>query len=294
MKIVVTGSLGHISKPLAIDLVEKGHEVIVISSNSDRQSDIEKIGAKAAIGSLEDVDFIAKTFTAADAVYCMIPPNSNVENQLKYYQTIGNNYKDAIEKSGVKRVVHLSSWGANQSEGTGIILGSNAVETILNNLESAKVTNLRATSLMYNLYSFLPIIKHAGMISANYGEDDKIAWVHPNDIAVAAAEELVKIDNINNIRYVSSDEKTANESAKIIGEAIGKPDLKWHLITDEEQKQNLMNYGLNENIASGVTDLYRSIHNGVLAEDYNKNKPQLSPTKLEEFAKEFAAVYQKK
>lgn len=132
------------------------------------------------------------------------------------------------------------------------------------------------------------------MISANYGEDDKIAWVHPNDIAVAAAEELVKIDNINNIRYVSSDEKTANESAKIIGEAIGKPDLKWHLITDEEQKQNLMNYGLNENIASGVTDLYRSIHNGVLAEDYNKNKPQLSPTKLEEFAKEFAAVYQKK
>ncbi len=37
MKIVVTGSLGHISKPLTIELVQKMHTVTVISSNPERQ-----------------------------------------------------------------------------------------------------------------------------------------------------------------------------------------------------------------------------------------------------------------
>ena len=52
MKIIITGSLGHISKPLAQELVQKGHAVTVISSNPDKQKDIEAIGAIAAIGSV--------------------------------------------------------------------------------------------------------------------------------------------------------------------------------------------------------------------------------------------------
>ena len=45
MKIIITGSLGHISKPLAKELVEKGHAVTVISSNPDKQTAIEAMGA---------------------------------------------------------------------------------------------------------------------------------------------------------------------------------------------------------------------------------------------------------
>lgn len=50
MKIVIAGSLGHISKPLAEILLQKGHLVTVVSSNSEKQIDIEALGAKAAIG----------------------------------------------------------------------------------------------------------------------------------------------------------------------------------------------------------------------------------------------------
>ena len=59
MNIVVTGSLGHISKPLTKDLLQKGHSVTVISSKPERQKDIEAIGAKAAIGTMEDVHFLS-------------------------------------------------------------------------------------------------------------------------------------------------------------------------------------------------------------------------------------------
>lgn len=74
MKIVITGSLGHISKPLAEQLLKKGHPVTVISSKPEKKNEIESLGATAAIGSIEDISFLSRTFTAADAVYTMLPP----------------------------------------------------------------------------------------------------------------------------------------------------------------------------------------------------------------------------
>ncbi len=62
MKIIVTGSLGHISKPLTQELVQKGHSITVISSKTERKNEIEKIGANTAIGSIDDADFLTKTF----------------------------------------------------------------------------------------------------------------------------------------------------------------------------------------------------------------------------------------
>lgn len=293
MKIIVTGSLGYMSKPLSEQLIKEGHAVTVVSSSENRKKEIEGLGAKAAIGSLEDAAFVTETFNGADAVYCMVPPNFAAIDQLAYHTKIANNYKDAISKNGIRRVVHLSSWGAHLNEGTGLILGSHHVEQILESLEGVAITYLRAGSLMYNMYSFSGMIKNAGMIAANYGGDDKIAWVHPNDIATVAAEELIKTGDTQKVRYGASDEKTANESAEIIGAAIGKPGLQWKLITDEQEKENLLKHGVPEPIANNIVDLYRSIHNGKLGEDYVKNEPELGKTKLEDFAKEFAAAYEK-
>ena len=84
MKIVLTGSLGNIS-PLAIALVQQGHAVTVISSKPDKQPEIEALGATAAIGKVEDVDFLAATFTGADAAYLMVPPHFAVVDSRAYH-----------------------------------------------------------------------------------------------------------------------------------------------------------------------------------------------------------------
>src|SRR6266481_9738074 len=100
MKITITGSLGNISKPLARELVQKGHLVTVISSKSEKQKDIEALGATAAIGSIEDVKFLTATFTGADAVYCMVPPANLFDHNLDLmadWRGIGNNYAQAIQ-----------------------------------------------------------------------------------------------------------------------------------------------------------------------------------------------------
>ncbi len=52
MNIVITGSLGNISRPLAEELIQKGHSVTVISSRPVMKRDIGALGAKPAIGNL--------------------------------------------------------------------------------------------------------------------------------------------------------------------------------------------------------------------------------------------------
>ncbi len=47
MKITVTGSLGHISRPLAQILVKAGHQVTVVSSKKEKTAEIQALGRKA-------------------------------------------------------------------------------------------------------------------------------------------------------------------------------------------------------------------------------------------------------
>ena len=71
MNIVLTGSLGNIGKPLTQELLQQGHTVTVISSHAGRKEEIEALGAKAAIGTMLDADFLTATFRGADIVYLM-------------------------------------------------------------------------------------------------------------------------------------------------------------------------------------------------------------------------------
>jgi uncharacterized protein YbjT (DUF2867 family) len=125
MNIVITGSLGNIGKPLTIDLVQKGHNVTVITSKPDRQSTIEALGATAAVGTFLDVNFLSQTFNGADVIYLMEAwegIGSIFDKDVDFvaaFERIGNNYKTAVEKAGVKRLVHLSSIGAHTHQGTG-------------------------------------------------------------------------------------------------------------------------------------------------------------------------------
>ncbi len=298
MKVLVTGSLGNISKPLTKELVQKGHQVTVISSNKQKQKDIEAFGAKSAIGSLEDVEFLAASLTGADAVYCMVPPNNYFDpnlDLLAYYRRLGNNYAQAIGQSGVKRVVNLSSIGAHLDRGSGILLGAHNVEKILNELSSdVAITHIRPTSFYYNLFGYVDTIKSDGSIVANYGADDQIPWVSPIDIAAVIAEEIVTPLVGRKVRYVASEELTGNETARILGAAIGKPDLKWIIITNQQMLSGLEAAGMNPQIAGGLVEMYASLHSGLLAEDYYRNKPTvMGKVKLTDFAKEFAAAFEK-
>ncbi|SEV89580.1 Nucleoside-diphosphate-sugar epimerase [Chitinophaga sp. YR573] len=308
MKIIITGSLGNISKPLTEILVAQGHTVTVISSDSKKQDAIEKLGAKPAIGSISDVAFLSETFKGADAVYAMIPL-SFTEPDLGYYlRQTAQNYVQALKDTGIKRVVVMSGWAAD-------LLRSENVEDVFDGL-AASLTIMRPASFYTNFYQSMNLIKGKGLIGkfltlrysglwalltgrtgllmGNYGGDDRTVFVSPKDIADAVAEELLLHPEKTTIRYVGSEEMTCNEAARIIGIAVGKPWLKWVLLSDKEMLQGLKAAKVPEKLAETLVEMQSIVHSGKTLANFHRNHPKMGKIKLADFAKEFAEVYYNK
>jgi len=289
MKITITGSLGNISKPLAKQLIKAGHQLTIISSNAEKVAAIEALGATAAIGLVTDVDFLTKAFTGADAVYTMVPPNFGASNYREYVGSIGKNYAEAVAKAGVSRVVNLSSIGAHLNAGTGPIAGNHDVELELNKLSNVAVKHLRAPFFYVNFLSNIDMIRHMGILGANYPATARLVMVHPEDIAAVAAEELLQEFTGKSVRYLVSDDRTLGPIATVLGTAIGKPELPWVEFTDEQALNGMLQNGLPPEIARNFVEMGTAIRSGVLWEDYDQNKPKVKGSiNLEAFAEEFA------
>ncbi len=302
MNLVMTGSLGHVGRPLVAQLVHKKHNVTVVTSKPERKAEIEAMGAKASVGSVEDRAFLSTAFQGADAVFLLIAPGGAfVDHELDIgakFRLITENFSAAIEAAGIRSVVYLSSIGAHLGSDNGLLKFHHAAEGILDKLAKVSLVVLRPAGFYTNLFGYLPTIKSQGMIFSGYG-DKKGPWVSPLDIAEAAAEELEALGagpvqaGSRKVRYVASEELSGQEVARILGQAIGKPELKWAIVPDQQLKQGMVGAGMPAFIAEAMVEMQASQRSGKLYEDYHRSRPVLGRVKLAEFAKEFAAVYSK-
>ena len=91
--------------------------------------------------------------------------------------------------------------------------------------------------------------------------------------------------------YVTSDDRTCAEVARVLGNAVGLPNLTWLTLTDEETRKGLEAAGVPPHAAANLVELGAAIHGGLLREDYDRHESVRGTVTLEEFAREFAANY---
>jgi uncharacterized protein YbjT (DUF2867 family) len=288
---VITGSIGHISKPIVKELVRAGKNVRVVTNSLSRKQEIEGIGATALVGNVSDPTFLRTAFKDADVVYTMIPPIWQTTNWIKSMKDVADNYAQALKDSDLKYVINLSSIGADVGNGTGPVDGLSYFEKLLNATPGLNIKHLRPAYFYSNFLAQIGMIKQAGIMGGNFGEGEKLFLTHTNDIATAALEELLNLKfSGNSVRYIISDERSGKEIAQAIGNAIGI-DLPWVVFTDDQQKQGLLQAGLSETHAENYTTLGRALREGYMQTHARANKPQFGNTKLEDFAKEFAVAF---
>lgn len=294
MNITITGSLGNIGRSLTQKLIAEGHCITVVSHSPERTKDIEALNAIPAIGSVEDIDFLVRAFSGADAVFTMIPPNFMASDIHAYIKATGDRYAKAIQQAGIRHVVNLSSIGADKADGLGPTNSNYYVEQQLNKLEHAAVLHLRPGMFYTNFYGSIPMIKGQNIIGNNFDATVNMLLSHPEDIAAAAAEALNELSFTGKtVRYIVSDEKNGQEIAAILGQAIGQPELAWVEFPDDALLQGLMQNGLTREMASVyVVEIGIALRDGKLFEDYQENKDNAyGKISFEDFANEFAVAY---
>ncbi|WP_407889617.1 NAD(P)H-binding protein [Levilactobacillus sp. N40-8-2] len=293
MKITLTGSLGHISKPLAQALIAAGHDVTIISHSDKRTADIVALGATPAIGSIADESFLTQAFTGADAVYLMITAATNEADVFEAGRKQAETYANAVKAAAVKQVVNLSSVGANLGPEVGALHIYNIIEGVLTHaLPNVNLTFLRPTGMFYNLFSNLTTIKQDHTIYTNSSLTKPNSWVAPVDIVPVTVAALTSPLAGVTSQYVASDEKSYTEVAALLGHALGF-EIKLVQISDDTMAQNLRASGAPTSFTQQFVKMTAYERDNDFYADYRAHQPVLGPTKLTDFAKEFAQVYQK-
>lgn len=294
MKYVLLGAAGHITRPLATQLLQAGHQVVVVGRSAQSLAPLTALGAQVAIGSVEDIAFLTGTFSGADAVYTMVPPRWDAPDWKGWIARTGGGYAEAIRQAGVSRVVNLSSVGAHLPEGCGPVSGLYFVERALNEQSGAAVWHLRPSYFYYNLLANIGLIRAMGVMGSNFGGGDLLLpIVDTAEIAAAAAAALQQDAWTGvQVQYIASDEVRTDQIAATIGAAIGLPDLPWVVFSAEQALGGMLQNGLSEEVARNYVEMGEAIQSGIMMTEYWQQRPALGHTKMADFAQFFAQVYQ--
>ncbi|KAK5996840.1 hypothetical protein PT974_02185 [Cladobotryum mycophilum] len=133
--------------------------------------------------------------TGSDAVLAITPPAYDSGDPLKFAEIVSKNIKDAIERSAtVKRLVLLSSGGAQFNHGVGEIRTNNIAETVLAATNVRELVFVRCTFFMENWTASLETLQtpEPFFFSTITPLDWKVPMVATRDIGLALAAELIK------------------------------------------------------------------------------------------------------
>ena len=85
------------------------------------------------------------------------------------------------------------------------------------------------------------------------------------------------------------------EAARIIGNAIGKPDLKYVQLPDEQVRGAFLQMGLSANVADLILEMSSALNSGYMKPLEERNAENTTPTSFESFvAEEFVPLYRGK
>lgn len=291
---VVCGATGNVGTKLAKSLLAAGVSVRAVGRERVRLGHLAAAGAEPCPGDLGDAKFLSKIFSGARAVFAMIPPKYDTPDLVAYQNGIGEALVSALEKTRVPRVVTLSSIGAHLLEGTGPIRGLHDLEKKLDRLGSAEVLHLRAAYFMENHLWSLPIIREHGVNGSPVRPDVPIPMVATKDIADEAARLLVaETLSGHSVRYLLGPRNlTMTEATRILGHAIGKPDLRYIQFPEEEARKAMSGMGMSDSVVEALLEMQRGFNAGRIRPTQERNASNTSPTTLEEFAQTvFARSY---
>lgn len=290
---VIAGATGNTGSVIAQNLLAKKEKVRAIGRSKEKLKPFEEKGADAAVGSLDDPAFLKKAYRGATALFQMEPPNYTSSDMRGFQRKVGEAAKEAIKAAGIPHVVHLSSLGAEHSEGVGPVNGLHDVERLLNE-SGAAIIHLRPAFFMENLYSMIPLIKQFGIIAMPIRPTVSLNMIATRDIAEAATKMLLahhwKGTQTRELRSPKS--YTGPEIAEILGRAIGRK-IDYVQGSPDEARKGIIGAGLSEHVADLFIEMYAALDAGRMAPNEKPSAENTTPTTLEAFAETFAAVFRR-
>jgi uncharacterized protein YbjT (DUF2867 family) len=286
---VVLGASGNTGHVVAQALLSKGEKVRVVGRNADHLQFLASKGGEIFIGDVTDPEALARALQNADSAYVMIPPNPKSDRFRAFQERVSDAITKSLRDAGVKNVVSLSSVGADKPSGTGPVVGLYNLEQKLNQLAGANILHLRAGYFMENTLPQAAAIRMTGSTVGPLRPDLKVPMIASCDIGKAAAKAMLSHDfsgkqtrELHGNRDLSYMDATA-----IIGQAIGKPDLKYIQAPDDQMLSALVQMGMSEDFARQIIEMAGALNSGHMRPLEPRTPENTTQTEFEDFVAEF-------
>ena len=291
---VVTGATGNTGGVVAKQLLALGQKVRAIGRTADRLQPLAKLGAELCLADVTDVNALARAFQGARAVYAMIPPEAHGVAGLEYSERVSDALASAIEKTGVKHAVALSSIGADKTERTGTVAGLNRLEQKLQRIKALNLICLRCGFFMENTLGQIGMLQAMGKTAGPLRADLRLPMVATRDIGAFVAETLQNLNftGTQTRELLGQRDLDMNEVTVILGKALSKPELQYVQLPREHVRPGLMQMGMSGEMADLLLEMSESLNSGHIRALEKRTPGNTTTTSYETFVAEvFMPLY---
>ena len=279
--ILITGATGTIGTPL-LEALAGTAPVRALTRDPDAAARLSAQGVDARVGSFDD---IAGALAGVDAMFLLSPPGDDemVAQQAKAVE--------AASAAGVRRVVKLSSIGADEPTGARIIRAHREIER---HVEASGMawTHLRPHWFMQNELGNAEAVAAQGTF---YAPDvTRISMVDARDVAAVAARVLTERGHEGRAYVLTGPEAIgyADVAASYAG-ALGRT-VEWTEVTLEQARASMLEHGMPEVLAGGFTEIMARYRQGGVTAAVSPDAQRLlgrRPRGFEDFVREHLQAF---
>jgi uncharacterized protein YbjT (DUF2867 family) len=292
--IAVMGASGRTGGAVAHALLAAGVGVRAMGRSPGRLAALAQAGAEIWIGDLDDARYLEAAFRGVDAVYALLPTDRRAPDCHARQQQHGAAIAAALRASGVRRVVALSSLGAELDAGTGVIRGLHEQEQRLLALDGVDVRLLRAASFYENFLEQRALVVEQGIVADSVAADLPLPMVATRDVATIAAEALAAPGRTaGGVReLLGPRDLSRREAVGVIGRRIGRPALRYVQLGYDEMAASLLAAGLSSSFATLYVEMTQAINDRRIRPRGGRSAANATPWRFEDFIAETAPMFE--
>jgi len=282
---VILGATGHTGSVIANVLLDMGKKVRVVGRDEKKLAPLVSRGAEAFAADVLDKEALCRAFDGAEAVYSLTPPNLTSNNLRAYQDQVADRVASALETTGVKFAVTLSSFGADKPDKTGPVLGLHYMETRFAKISGLNALHLRAGYFMENALPQVEILQQFGMMAGPVNGDLKLPMIATRDIGAAAADVLLRLNftGQQTRELLGQRDISYNEVAHIVGAAIGRPALAYIQLPAEQVIMAMAQMGISKLVAGLICEMSDALNSGHMRALEARTAANTTPTSFETF-----------
>jgi uncharacterized protein YbjT (DUF2867 family) len=190
----ILGASGQVGSAVVANLVRDRQPVKGVVRDKQKASKLKKVGAEVAVADIHDESALVDSFKDATAVMVLTPESGAERDLLADTREVLRNYRNAVAKSPVKKIVGISSVGAQHKSGTGNLQMSYMLEHAFNDLTVEKIF-VRPSYYFSNWLPYVDTVKKEGVLPTFFPPELSMQMISPIDVAAIIARLMTKNNN---------------------------------------------------------------------------------------------------